>query len=195
MKENFKYGIAGVSTKRIASRLGISEPVIFAHFQTKENLMVSTARAAWDQLPHKMAFPKVLTAEEDHRAFLEYKEKVEAWLKKPLPVAYLADFSNSRYSEYSLMLEMMKPYTDEIAQTFSAINPKIPEGSIRVLAERFIESSITTIYHMVMGHHPHDDKTLMLYYGSRIYGMVGMLEMTGAKKPVDLETIEFDESN
>jgi AcrR family transcriptional regulator len=57
MKEAFKNGIAAVSTKEVAHKLHISEPVIFAHFETKQNLMVKTFEEAWNALPHTVAFP------------------------------------------------------------------------------------------------------------------------------------------
>ena len=46
IRETFKYGIAMISTKDVARRLHISEPVIFSHFKTKQNLIDQTFVAA-----------------------------------------------------------------------------------------------------------------------------------------------------
>jgi AcrR family transcriptional regulator len=41
IQEGAENGIEGVSTKRIASELGITEPTIYVHFKTKNNLLLS----------------------------------------------------------------------------------------------------------------------------------------------------------
>jgi AcrR family transcriptional regulator len=50
--ESYTYGIGWVSTKEIASALGISEPVIFSHFHTKKNLILSAYPRAWEPINH-----------------------------------------------------------------------------------------------------------------------------------------------
>jgi AcrR family transcriptional regulator len=192
LKENFKYGISCISTKRIASHLGISEPVIFTHFGTKDGLMTSAFTYAWGLFPHVVAFPKTLEPEDDRKAFAEYKSKIEVALDKPLAISYIEDFLCSRNADYKIVKNVTQSYRDDIIKCFKEINPRLTDEMLQVAAERFIESSVATIYHMVMGQHPHDDKTLMLYYTCRIYGMVAVLEMKKASKPADFEEIEFD---
>jgi len=50
MKRTRKNGIAAISTKEAAHRVGISEPAIFVHFKTKQNLMIRTFEEAWTAL-------------------------------------------------------------------------------------------------------------------------------------------------
>jgi AcrR family transcriptional regulator len=52
IEESFQYGIGWVSTKDIAQNLGISEPVIFSHFHTKKNLILSAYPQAWKVIDH-----------------------------------------------------------------------------------------------------------------------------------------------
>jgi AcrR family transcriptional regulator len=52
--ESFSNGIGWVSTKQIASTLGISEPVIFSHFHTKKNLIISAYPRAWEPLNYAL---------------------------------------------------------------------------------------------------------------------------------------------
>jgi AcrR family transcriptional regulator len=183
MKSTFKNGIAAVSTKEVARRVGISEPVIFAHFKTKQNLMVRAFEEAWNALPHIAAFPESVKAEDDLIAFNRYKEKVAVALANPVKLIYISDFINSRYYSYTEVLRVEKDYRQEIGAKFAKINPAIPPRDLDLLPERFIESSITSLSHIVLGHHAHDDETLLLYWSARIYGFVGALTMVGAAAP------------
>jgi len=194
IKEAFKNGIAAVSTKEVAHKLHISEPVIFAHFETKQNLMVKTFEEAWNALPHTVAFPASVKPEDDQAAFQKYKEKVAIALANPVKLIYIADFFSSRYYSYSEVLRVEGQYRNDISACFAHINPKIPKRDLDLLAERFIESSITSLSHVVLGHHPHDDETLLLYWSARIYGFVGALTMTGAAAPAGLKSLFKDEN-
>lgn len=187
MKESFNGGIAAVSTKEVANHLHISEPVIFAHFKTKKNLMVRAFKTAWDEIPHIVCFPRTLSHRDDREAFLKYKDKVNICLAHPIAIVYIADFINSRYYDYDGVLEVEKQYRSDIVALFQEICPSLSLKNLDMLAERFIESSITSISHIVLGHHPHDEDTLFLYWGARIYGFVGSLKMNGAAYPIDAE--------
>lgn len=55
-----KHGLGSVSTKEIAASLGISEPVIFAHFKSKHGLIEATFKAAAERL-----WPALEFGEED----------------------------------------------------------------------------------------------------------------------------------
>lgn len=106
MKETYKNGIAAVSTKEVARKLHISEPVIFAHFETKQNLMTKAFEEAWCAFPHTVAFPSTVKKEDDQVAFMRYKEKVNSALQNPIQLIYIADFINSRYYSYSEVLRV-----------------------------------------------------------------------------------------
>jgi AcrR family transcriptional regulator len=186
-REAFKYGIGSVSTKDIAHKLKISEPVIFSHFGTKEGLMRSAFEAAWKSMPHMLAFPSELTAEGDRKAFLEYKKKIEEDCDKPLEVNYIASFVSSSFYDYAFVSEIEKTYRNELLQIFGHLAPGIDEQALSIVAERFIESSIATTNHFVLGHHPKDEETEILFYGLRIYGVVGVLGMKGAARPADIK--------
>jgi AcrR family transcriptional regulator len=64
-------GLGFVSTKRIAESLKISEPVIFSHFQTKENLLLKAYQRAFalyeDAFLPSIIAPEKSTAEERER--------------------------------------------------------------------------------------------------------------------------------
>jgi AcrR family transcriptional regulator len=183
MREAFKNGIAAVSTKEVAAKLHISEPVIFAHFQTKQNLMTKTFETAWNSWPHTVAFPLNLTEEDDAEAYNKYKEKVQTCTAQPIPFIYTYEFINSRYYKYSDVQRVEGHFREEIVEIFHTINPKMPPKDLDLLAERFIESSITSISHIILGHHPSDDETMSMFWGARIYGFVGVLKMKGAAAP------------
>jgi AcrR family transcriptional regulator len=189
LKATYKNGIAAVSTKEIAKKLHISEPVIFAHFSTKQNLMVKAFEEAWNDIPHTVAFPQSVSKEDDGIAFLRYKEKVTMALNDAVGIIYIADFVNSRYYNYDEVLRIESDYRAEICACFAKINANIPAKDLDLLAECFIESSITSLSHVVLGHHPHDDETLLLYWSARIYGFVGALTMNGAAAPQPLKEL------
>lgn len=189
MKETYKNGIAAVSTKEVARKLHISEPVIFAHFETKQNLMTKAFEEAWCAFPHTVAFPSTVKKEDDQVAFMRYKEKVNSALQNPIQLIYIADFINSRYYSYSEVLRVENDYRKAVCACFASINPNVPPKDLDLLAERFIESSITSLSHVILGHHPHDDETLLLYWSARIYGFVGALTMAGAAAPEGLKPL------
>ena len=50
IKMNAKEGISNISTKLLAKKLGISEPVFFSHFITKQGLLNASFDYAWQQI-------------------------------------------------------------------------------------------------------------------------------------------------
>ena len=183
MLQSYKNGIASVSTKEVARKLHISEPVIFAHFKTKANLMAKTFAAAWNEFPHIFCFPHDLSNIADDMAFTQYKEKVTIACAHPVALIYISDFLRSQYYSYNLVVELEGTYRKDIISLFKTLNPKLTDGELSLVAENFIETSITTLVHIVKGHYPRSDETLLFYYVIRIYGFVAILDMKGALAP------------
>ena len=92
MKEARKNGLAGVSTKRIADNLRISEALVFAHFQNKETLLKKALDEACANLPYLEIFP----AHGGSKA--NYLKLVRETRRNPLPVFYISIFLEGPYA-------------------------------------------------------------------------------------------------
>lgn len=64
-------GLGFVSTKRIADRLKISEPVIFTHFKTKENLLLKAYQRAF-RIYEEAFYPSIIAPE---KSTMEERER------------------------------------------------------------------------------------------------------------------------
>lgn len=179
-REAYEGGVSNVLTKQIASHLRVSEPVIFAHYKTKTNLLISAFDSAWNAIPHNVVIPSELTKEANDAAFLAYQKKVGAVLADPLPSLYVYHFMASEFYANPETQRILRPYHELICQTFERYNGALTSEELDMLAERFIESSVSSLAHMLLQEHPHDEKALRLYYGARLFGFVGVLGMKGS---------------
>jgi AcrR family transcriptional regulator len=105
MKEAARKGISGVSTKAIAHRLKISEPVIFLRFKNKHSLIDAAFLQAWRPFQDN-EFSALVTMMEEGFITPEKEEAFYQLVKKGLhykkEVTYLYLFSFSSYFNFDL---------------------------------------------------------------------------------------------
>jgi AcrR family transcriptional regulator len=97
--ESYECGLSKISTKTIASRLNISEPVIFTHFHTKKNLISSCYPRAWKMMDTMLEyFPKKPWNEISSSDIYDSLEPfVSLILSKPKELSFLAQYGARRY--------------------------------------------------------------------------------------------------
>lgn len=93
-----KNGICNISTKEIASILGITEPTIYVHYKTKENLLFCAYKEAVEDIlkvNHSLLddLEKTGKSEEDIRKFLDALVKLDGIEKEK--IAYAIDYERN----------------------------------------------------------------------------------------------------
>lgn len=176
-RETNKSGIASVSTLKIAHRLKISEPVIFAHFHSKQELMEAAFIEAWNTMPLLAPIPVDLSFEKKEECFALYKQKIVEVGAASDELAYIACFLNSSYYNFERVSQIEKPFLDELKAMFHKANPLLDETTLSLIADRFIESSITTLNHVIHQDYAQSEEVLRTLFNVRVYGFVGALHI------------------
>jgi AcrR family transcriptional regulator len=182
-RESVKYGIESVSTKEISQKLKISEPVIFTHFKTKKNLMLSAFEEAWRLLPDRNVIPTKLINGDEEEAFSNFKEIVRLCTANPSPIIYANQFVNSSYFSKKEAGPIMSSYEQELKRNFGSINPKITPNYLENLSDLAISGLLNSLSRIVLGQFGKDDESLCVVWGTIVYGFVGVLKMEGAAAP------------
>jgi AcrR family transcriptional regulator len=182
-RESVKYGIESVSTKQISQKLKVSEPVIFTHFKTKRNLMLSAFEEAWHALPERKIFPTKLINGDEDEAFNGFKEIVNLCLANPSPVIFANQFINSSYFTKKEAGPITHAFQSELAANFGEINPKIGPNYLDNLSDLAIDGLLNSLARIVLGQFAHDEESLCVVWGTIVYGFVGVLKMEGAAAP------------
>lgn len=91
-----QQGFENVSTRKIAERVGISQTALFAYYKTKDDILNSLIRKAFDELDRAMA-------EVDRTA-----KGPEDWLRRG--IAGYITFGLEHPDEYRLAFMVIKPY-------------------------------------------------------------------------------------
>ena len=179
MNQTYEKGIQNVSTKRIATKLKISEPTIFAHFQTKKNLMLSAFAEAWSVIPHLLVLPTVSEEKED--SYQQYREKVMFAYENLKATHYVASYVRSAYFKETQKecRNIQKLYRLKVEKAICDLNPNIQYDSsaLPFLVDNFIESSINNINYVCGFNSSMDENILRFIYRTRFFGFIYALKM------------------
>ena len=177
MKECAQNGFDSLSTKRIAQKLKVSEPTLYAHFHTKDNLLLETFAEAWSQLPHFLVLPP--SYEEADNFFPLYKEKIQEAIDNPIPVTYITNYLISDYYSRSKKEadSIQKVYREEVKEGIHKLNPSLDQNHLLSLVDQFILNAVTHIYYIV--HHlplEERDEFIHFMYRVRFFGILNVIK-------------------
>jgi AcrR family transcriptional regulator len=161
MKQTVKVGTGLVSTKDIATKLKISEPVIFGHFKTKSELMNATFAFAWDKIFGEND-PIAVVARE-HGADLKFEYYREAMLETvshKKEICYLHHYLASSFFDNDLVMSKMALSINQFAKVFTAFDPNVCEKKMSFLGRLAVETRINVSFDFAMGYCPTDDEFL-----------------------------------
>ena len=171
---SYESGLSVLSTKKIASRLKISEPTIFAHFGTKAKLLLAVFAEAWSLTPIDFVMPDENGDEESFRVF---REHCIGAAENPLACRYVANFMRSDYyrRHKEEAKEIMKVLWGKVSDIIHKIHPAIDEEKLDTLTEIFVENAIAnhnTVCNLNLAQEESYLRTLSDY---RYYGLTYLL--------------------
>jgi AcrR family transcriptional regulator len=172
LRADFKYGIYALSTKKIASHLKISEPVIFSHFKTKQNLYDRTFEYAFNQInvPSLIPTPEVVLSSEANERFLAFFQAV---LEEKECLVYAEHYAHSSYYNKAAAYQVEKGVVESAVAFLNAHNGR-PEEENRSLAFGFLSLIVSGLSRFASGGKGDNEKELPLFVEGLLHGMIGI---------------------
>jgi AcrR family transcriptional regulator len=175
IRETFKYGIAMISTKDVARRIHISEPVIFSHFKTKQNLIDQTFSYAWHKMPQEVIFP---TSEADIRnpeVYDHYIARFNALLHFPKELVYEDAYYHSSYYHKDFAEKTMSGIIGNLIPVFAGFQTGRSEEQRRLMVTRYLENIISDLAQIARGVVPKTEENFRIAIGTILFGTYGLL--------------------
>lgn len=174
MALSYESGLSVLSTKKIASRLKVSEPTIFAHFGTKAKLLLAAFAEAWSLAPIDFIMPDENGDEESFRVF---REHCIGAAENPLACRYVANFMKSDYyrRHKDEAKEIMKVLWNKVGDVIRKIHPAIDQERLEILTEIFVESAVANHNSVCDLNLAHEGRYLRTLYDYRYYGLTYLL--------------------
>jgi AcrR family transcriptional regulator len=166
---SFANGIDSVSTKSMAAHLHISEPVIFSHYHTKQNLMDAGCFEAIAQIPYYGVLP---SAEVDinSQALSDKKVKeVKDLVSHKKEIAYYLAYTHSSYCNEEVRKEALRNFLNGIIGTLKTYHTDYSEGVLEVLALNYIDHFATSCAYINKGSSA-EDEYIRLFLNGVIVG-------------------------
>lgn len=171
IKTTFKTGLGDVSTKKIAQKLGISEPVIFSHFKTKVGLLDATYEYCFNIFDVDFDVPsKPVPFEELWTLYAPYFNKA---MDHPQELVYVSSFKHSQFYDPEFVKRTEIGAWDRLKPIFQKYWPDATDDQIRMLTERMAESFLGAATHICRKQWPDSEATRILLFKTIIYGVYG----------------------
>jgi len=175
IREIFKYGIAMISTKDVAHRIHISEPVIFAHFKTKQNLIDQTFAYAWGKIPEEAIFPSPDIDIRDPKIYEAYVARFNEILEYPKELVYGDAYYHSSYYHKDFAEKSMGGIVESLIPVFALYQTGRSEEQRRLMVVRYLENIISDLAQIARGVVPKSNENLRIAIGSILFGTYGLL--------------------
>lgn len=175
IKETTKYGIACISTKELARRIHISEPVIFAHFGTKQNLMDRTFEYAWKQIPERAIFPKASDQVNDPEVYNLYIARFQELLKYPKVLIFGDAYYHSYFYNKVFADRVMSGLVNQLVPIFASYQTGRDEETRRMMVTRYLENVTSDMAQIARGVVPDTPENIRIAFGTLLFGSYGLL--------------------
>jgi AcrR family transcriptional regulator len=177
LRMNANEGIAKISTKDLAKKQGISEPVIFAHFETKQGLLDASFEYAWKLIYSSFGQPVSLLAKDPAEGFKIYQEKTDFLLKQgKMPLLYVYDYLNSSFCHQDFADLVMKDTHDAIENYFRSQAPHLTEYDLDLIAKQNIHLSLIYLVDIFRKKLVRSERSDAIYYTLRRNGYLALLQ-------------------
>ncbi len=175
MEMSYEGGLSLLSTKKIAARLKISEPTIFAHFGTKAKLLLAAFAEAWSLAPVDFVLPGEDGDEESYKVFREHCIGAS---ENPLACRYVANFMKSDYYHryFEEAKSIMKVFWDKVTALIRGRDPTIDDRHCEMLATIFVESAVANHNSICDLNLSQEECYLRTLYECRYYGFTYLLK-------------------
>lgn len=175
LKMEAKEGLSGVSTRDIAKKLAISEPVIFARFGSKKGLLEAAFAYAWEQIYEDFGIPRSLLAQNEEEGLKIYQERTSSLLKKKLPVLYVFDYLVAPSSDLAFIETTMDNSYGLIKTYFRSLKPELDDANALVIARQLVFLSLTYLEDILRGKLARNEATDRIYYTLRRNGYLALV--------------------
>lgn len=175
LKMEAKEGLSGVSTRDIAKKLAISEPVIFARFGSKKGLLEAAFAYAWEQIYEDFGIPRSLLAQNEEEGLKIYQERTSSLLKKKLPVLYVFDYLVAPSSDLAFTETTMANSYGLIKTYFRSLKPELDDANALVIARQLVFLSLTYLEDILRGKLARNEATDRIYYTLRRNGYLALV--------------------
>lgn len=164
-----------ISTKDVARRLHISEPVIFSHFKTKQNLIDQTFLYAWTKMPERVIFPLPDVDIRDPKVYEIYMTRFNEVLSCPKELVYLDAYYHSSYYRKDFAANATSGMLNRLVPVFALYQTGRSEEQRRLMVGRYIENTITDLAQFARGTVPKTDENFRIAIGTILFGTYGLL--------------------
>jgi len=177
LRMNASEGIAKISTKNLAQKLAISEPVIFAHFVTKQGLLDASFEYAWKLIYSSFGQPLSLLTKDPAEGFKIYQEKTDFLLKnRKMPLLYVYDYLNSSFCHQEFADLAMKDTRDAIMSYFRSQAPHFTEYDLDLIAKQNIHLSLIYLVEILRKRLIRSERSDAIYFTLRHNGYIALLQ-------------------
>jgi AcrR family transcriptional regulator len=175
IRETFKHGISSLSTKEIAKHIHISEPVIFAHFKTKQNLIDQTFNYAWHQIPERAIFPTPDIDIRDPKVYAIYIDRFKQVLSYPKELVFIESYQHSSFYRKDFAREVMAGLVNRLTPIFARYQTGRSEEQRSLMVMRYLENIITELAQIARGVVPETNENIRVAIGTILFGTYGLL--------------------
>jgi AcrR family transcriptional regulator len=176
LKADAKGGLSSISTRDIAKKLGISEPVIFARFGSKQGLLEAGFTYAWEQIYEDFGIPRSLIEPDEALGFKIYQERTDALLTRKLPVLYVFDYLVSPLNDNHFTDQAMNNSYSLIKDYFARLKPELDDAACLVIAKQLVFLSLTYLEDILRGKIVRNEETDRIYYTLRRNGYLALVK-------------------
>jgi AcrR family transcriptional regulator len=176
LKADAKEGLYGISTRDIAKKLAISEPVIFARFGSKKGLLEAAFAYAWGQIYEDFGVPRSLLASDEEEGLTIYQERTTNLLKKKLPVLYVFDYLVSPFNNLPFTEATMMNSYSLIQDYFHSLKPTLQKEDTLIIAKQLVFLSLTYLEDILRGRLVREERSDRIYYTLRRNGYLALVQ-------------------
>lgn len=171
MRQTLKVGTGLVSTKAVAKKLGISEPVIFSHFNTKSELMDQTFAYAWKSFEAKNFFElgEGIPLNQPVAFYLPY---IRETLSHSRELVFAQHYLASSMCHRDLVLKAWAPTMERFKAIFRSFNPTMPEADCDFLSYLCVSYRINIGCLFVLKYFEDNDANLTNAFSVMDFGLV-----------------------
>jgi AcrR family transcriptional regulator len=175
MRETFQRGIGMVSTKGVAKRLHVSEPMIFAHFKTKQNLIDQTFAYSWGRIPQETIFPNPDVNIYDPQVYASYVSRFNEILNYPKELVYSDAYLHSSFYNADFAEDVMASMFSRLVPVFQKYQTGRSLEQRRLMVYRYIQSTVSALSQIAHGYIARSDENIRIAIGTILFGTYGLL--------------------
>jgi AcrR family transcriptional regulator len=175
IRETHKYGIAKISTKDLARRVHVSESMLFAHFETKQNLLDKTFCYAISRMPKRPIFPDPDIDVRNPEVYEAYLSCFREILKCPDEVVFEDAYCHSSYFYQDFVNKVNASLVNQLISTFEKYETMRSPDQRWFMVIRYLENVTSELAQIARGVVPNTEENLRIAIGTTLFGIRGLL--------------------